>query len=72
MSTDPAPVSLTEAAEAILIDLAEKAGIDRRVTRRALKISDRTYYRRRNLPAEVAARRDGLESAYTRSEAGCR
>jgi predicted DsbA family dithiol-disulfide isomerase len=66
-----APVTLTEAAEAILIALAEKAGVDRKVTQRALKISERTYYRRRCLPGEVAAAREA-EEELTRDEAACR
>jgi predicted DsbA family dithiol-disulfide isomerase len=68
MLTDPP--TLTEAAEAILIDVAERAGVDRKVTQRALKISERTYYRRRNLAGDVLAARES-EAAYTRAEAGC-
>lgn len=69
MPTDPP--TLTEVAEAILIDLAEKAGVDRKLTQRGLKISESTYYRRRNLAGEVAAWR-AADAEFDRTEAGCR
>jgi hypothetical protein len=49
-------ISEIEAAEAAIIHLAERAGIDRRSIQRALKLSRRTYYRRRRLPGEIVAR----------------
>jgi hypothetical protein len=51
-------ITETEAAEARLVDLAERSKVDRRTTCRALKISQRTYYRRRALAERLKAQRD--------------
>lgn len=69
MSNSP---SRKQIAQARVIAAAEKDGVDWQEIALALDLARTTYYRRRSLPAELAAARDSDETALTRTEAACR